>query len=36
MSNQFLTEIPFLYNSLTSQRFNRRYGILSVGLGLVF
>jgi hypothetical protein len=34
MSKQFLTEIPFLYNSLTSQRFNQRYGILSVGLGL--
>jgi hypothetical protein len=36
MSNQFLTEIPFLYNSLTSQRFDQRYGVLSVGLGAVF
>ena len=36
MSNQFLTEIPFLYNSLTSHRFNQRYGVLSVGLGVVF
>ena len=32
MSNQFLTEVPFLYNSLTSQRFNQRYGLLSIGL----
>jgi hypothetical protein len=36
MSNQFLTEIPFLYNSLTSQRFNQRYGVLSVGMGVLF
>jgi hypothetical protein len=36
MSNQFLTEIPFLYNSLTSQRFNQRYGVLSFGVGAVF
>lgn len=36
MSKQFLTEIPFLYNSLTSQRFNQRYGILSVGFAVVF
>ena len=32
MSNQFLAEVPFLYNSLTSQRFNQRYGLLSIGL----
>ena len=36
MSNQFLADIPFLYNSLTSQRFNQRYGLLTVGLGVVF
>lgn len=36
MSNQYLTEIPFLYNSLTSHRFSQRYGILSVGLGVIF
>jgi hypothetical protein len=36
MSNQFLTEIPFLYNSLTSQRFNERYGIVYAGVGVVF
>ena len=32
MNHQFVTEIPFLYNSLTSQRFNQRYGLLSIGL----
>jgi hypothetical protein len=36
MSNQFLTEIPFLYNSLTSQRFNERYGIVYAGVGVAF
>jgi hypothetical protein len=32
MNHQFVTEIPFLYNSLTSQRFDQRYGLLSIGL----
>ena len=36
MTRQFLTEMPFLYNSLTSQRFNQRYGILSVGISAGF
>jgi hypothetical protein len=36
MNRQFLTEVPFLYNSLTSQRFNQRYGILSVGISAGF
>ena len=32
MNHQFVTEIPFLYNSLTSQRFDQRYGLLSIGV----
>jgi hypothetical protein len=36
MTRQFLTEMPFLYNSLTSQRFNQRYGILSIGISTGF
>lgn len=36
MSNQFTGEIPFAYNSMTSQRFSQRYGILSTGLIITF
>ena len=32
MSNQFLAEMPLLYNSLTSRRFGEKYGIVSAGL----
>ena len=32
MSNQMLSEMPLLYNSLTARRFNERYGILSAGV----
>lgn len=36
MSNQFVGEIPFVYNALTASRFNRRYGLLSTGLSYTF
>lgn len=36
MSNQFIGEIPFAYNTLTASRFDKRYGILSTGLVIVF
>jgi len=36
MSNQFLAEMPLLYNSLTSRRFGERYGIVSLGLIMGF
>ncbi|WP_211455036.1 hypothetical protein [Collimonas antrihumi] len=36
MSHQFTGEIPFAYNTLTAQRFNQRYGILSTGLVVNF
>jgi hypothetical protein len=36
MSNQFLSEMPLLYNSLTVQRFGEKYGIVSVGLVMGF
>lgn len=32
MSNQFLAEVPFLYNGLTARRFDARYGLLTTGL----
>jgi len=32
MSNQMLSDMPLLYNSLTARRFNERYGILSAGV----
>ena len=32
MKNQFLGEIPFLYNSVTSSRFNQKYGLVSFGV----
>jgi hypothetical protein len=36
MSNQMLSEMPLLYNTLTARRFNERYGILSSGLMVSF
>lgn len=36
MSNQMLSEMPLLYNSLTARRFNERYGILSAGVMATF
>jgi len=36
MSNQFLSDIPLLYNSITARRFNQRYGYVSVGVGRRF
>ncbi|MEN9775200.1 MAG: hypothetical protein RL322_2270 [Pseudomonadota bacterium] len=32
MSNQFLGEMPLLYNSLTAHRFDEKYGIVSLGV----
>ena len=31
MSNQFVGEIPFAYNSVTAAKFSNRYGLASVG-----
>lgn len=36
MKSQFLSEIPFLYNSLTARRFDQQYGLVSFGLGASF
>lgn len=36
MTNQFTGELPFAYNTLTSSRFDKRYGILSTGLVITF
>lgn len=36
MTNQFVGEIPFAYNTLTASRFGNRYGILSTGLIVSF
>jgi hypothetical protein len=36
MTNQFVGEIPFAYNSLTASRFGKRYGILSAGVLMTF
>jgi hypothetical protein len=36
MSNQMLSEMPLLYNTLTARRFNERYGVLSSGLMMSF
>jgi hypothetical protein len=36
MSNQFLAEMPLLYNSLTARRFGEKYGIVSAGLIIGF
>lgn len=36
MSNQFNGEIPMAYNSLTAEKFNQKYGIVSTGLALKF
>jgi hypothetical protein len=32
MTNQFTGEIPFAYNTFTAGRFDKRYGIVSVGV----
>ncbi|WP_151194562.1 hypothetical protein [Candidatus Symbiobacter mobilis] len=36
MRHQFVGEIPFLYNSATAHKFDRRYGYVSVGLHVAF
>lgn len=36
MQRQFLSEIPFLYNSITSPIFGVKYGTVSAGLGFSF
>jgi hypothetical protein len=36
MKNQFNGEVPMAYNSLTADRFNKRYGILSTGVIFTF
>lgn len=36
MSNQFLSEMPLLYNGLTARRFGEKYGIVSLGLVMGF
>ena len=36
MQHQFTGEIPFAYNTMTAQRFNQKYGIVSAGLVVEF
>jgi hypothetical protein len=36
MTNQFIGEIPFAYNTMTASRFDKHYGILSTGLAIAF
>jgi hypothetical protein len=36
MSNQFVGEIPFSYNSFTAAKFNKKYGFASFGVKLEF
>lgn len=36
MSNQFMADVPMLYNSITAKRFNEKYGLLSIGLTATF
>lgn len=36
MSNQFVGEIPFSYNSFTAAKFNKKYGFASFGMKLEF
>lgn len=36
MTNQFVGEIPFAYNTLTASRFGKRYGFLSAGVLVTF
>ncbi|MFC5474719.1 hypothetical protein [Paraherbaspirillum soli] len=36
MTNQFVGEIPFAYNTLTASRFNKHYGFISTGLVMTF
>ncbi|OGB60165.1 MAG: hypothetical protein A2496_12510 [Burkholderiales bacterium RIFOXYC12_FULL_60_6] len=36
MSNQFVGEIPFIYNSVTASKFNRKYGLVSFGVNMAF
>ena len=36
MTNQFVGEIPLAYNTMTANRFDKHYGILSTGLAFAF
>lgn len=36
MSNQFVGEIPFAYNSITASKFSRQYGFASVGVNFIY
>lgn len=36
MTNQFNGEIPMAYNSLTADKYNQKYGFLSVGASVIF
>jgi hypothetical protein len=36
MSNQFVGEVPFFYNQITSSKFGKRYGIATIGLVAYF
>jgi hypothetical protein len=36
MSNQFVGELPFSYNSLSATKFGRLYGFATVGARLTF
>lgn len=36
MKSQFLSEVPFLYNSVTARRFEQQYGLVSFGVGATF
>lgn len=36
MSNQFNGEVPLAYNSLTADKYNQKYGFVSVGVSVIF
>jgi len=36
MSHQFVGEIPFIYNGATASKFDRRYGLVTFGVNMVF
>lgn len=36
MTNNFLSEIPMIYNSVTAKRFNEKYGLVSLGVAFDF
>ena len=36
MSNQFVGEIPFVYNQFTANKFSHRYGLVTIGISAAF